>query len=106
MPHGQRFDLINGRDMALILAITERAKDTAKQWRIGNASDDTIEANPTILQIDIATAHLTRGLDLLSLLDAPLLDFWAELVTLQKNIDRRLHLFPDGVSLRYALRKT
>ena len=103
---GAQFDRINAVDLALIFAISERARDLAKQWRaasVQNEKDTTLEANPTILQIDLSVVHLIRHLRLRDFLLAPSLDFISEHAMIQQHINRPLHSFPEGVPLRFAM---
>lgn len=102
LPRGMRFDLINARDMALIIAIAERMKNVTLDWRRRFPADNVAEPNPTVTQVDVAVVHLTRGLDLLRFLQANEFEFMAEHVTIQKNIVRPLHQFPEDVNLRFA----
>ncbi len=99
---GAQFDRLNADELTLIFAIAERARMLAQQWRIGNEKDDVIEANPTILQIDLSVVHLLRRLDLRAFLNASSLDFISEHTAIQKNINRPLFLFPEAVPLRFA----
>lgn len=102
---GAQLDRINADDQALIIAIAERARLLAMQWRLStiqNQKDTTLEANPTILQIDLSVVHLLRHLRLKDFLYAPVLDFVSEHATIQQHINRPLHFFPDHVPLRYA----
>lgn len=103
---GAQFDRITADDLALIFAISERARDMARQWRavsVQNEKDTTLEANPTILQIDLSVVHLIRGLRLKDFLNAPALDFISENATIQQHINRPLHYFPEDVPLRFAM---
>lgn len=103
---GAQFDRINADDLALIIAIADRARTLAQQWRaasVKNEKDTTLEANPTILQIDLSVVHLIRRLKLTDFLHAPSLDFISEHAMIQQHINRPLYSFPESVPLRYAM---
>lgn len=102
MPRGQRFDLLTPHEMRLILACTHRACQSMSAWRLGFASDQVIEINPTVVSADFAVVHLLRNLDLQRMVNASEMDFISDYTLIEKNINRAAFSFPAEVALRHA----
>ena len=99
------FDRLTAADMRLVQAIADRACAVVVAWlRAHNVTcDDLLDRDKLIIQMDIATAHLSRNLELLRFLLADDLQFFEEFVNITKSIDRTCGKIPDDVKLRFAL---
>ena len=97
------FSRIPPPDLALILALANRAASIARHYRVTTDNrDKMLEVNTELTAIDFAVCHLQRHLRLRDLLESDDLAFMAEYATIQKNIVRASNFFPSHVSLRFA----
>jgi hypothetical protein len=98
------FTRIPRADWPLMQRIADRAVNLARLYRKDAAAltDEVIESNVTLLQIDVATVHFFRRLKLKEFLECDDLTFMAEFALIQKNINRPLVFFPADVTLRFA----
>ena len=91
----------------LIAAIAERADMIFREWirrrRMTLEPGKTLlEPDRMVIQMDVAVAHICRGLDLVRLLYADDLAFIGEIVTIQTNVDRVDGRIPDYVHLSFT----
>ena len=94
---------LSAEEITTCQAIGYRATQLAKQFSMGQKIPDPIlEQHPDTIAMDVAFTHHARNLKLREFLDAPLLEFWAEYVAIQKNINRACPIFPGDVKLRFA----
>ena len=61
-----------------------------------------LEPDRMVIQMDVAVAHICRGLDLVRLLYADELAFISEIVTIQTNVNRVDGRIPDYVHFAFA----
>lgn len=89
--------------LQLCAAIAQRAKGIVQHHlKFTPDKAGVIEPHPDVSMMDIALVYSLRGLDLKAMFRASDLDFFAEVATIQRNINRRLLSFPDSVTLRFA----
>ena len=91
----------------LIRAIAERADAIYREWiaqrRLTLRPDQTLlEPDRIVIAMDVAAAHISRGLDLGGLLQSDDLTFISDIVSIQSNIQRLDGTLPDFVHLRFA----
>ena len=102
-PNTPDFSRIPPPDIALILAIANRASRIANAHRIARDPRDTVvEINTELVAIDIAITHLTRGLKLQEFFNSDDLTFMREYAMIEKFINRGLLSFPVHVALQFA----
>jgi hypothetical protein len=94
----------------MIRGIAERADMIYREWlnrkRLTLRPNETlVEPDRIVIAMDVAVAHISRGLDLSALLTTDDLSFIAEIVTIQMNVQRVDGRLPDFVHLRFT-RKT
>ena len=61
----------------------------------------SLEPDPTLVGIDVGIVHYWRGLDLRAFLHAPESDFLAEMLMIQRFIDRPAMRFPRAIGLKF-----
>jgi hypothetical protein len=91
----------------LIRAIAERADAIYRQWiaqrRLSLKPGQTLlEPDRIVIAMDIAAAHISRGLDLQGLLESDELSFISDIVSIQTNIQRLDGRLPNYVHLRFV----
>lgn len=101
---------ITPHEYQLISGIAERADMIFRDWlakrRLTLKPGETLlEPERMVIAMDIAVAHLCRGLDLSAFLTSDDLTFIGEVVTIQTNVQRVDGVLPAYVHLRFE-RKT
>lgn len=97
------FNRLRPTEIALIVAISQRIV----RWAMDNSS--RLRGKPLaayvdgmIVNVDLATVHLTRGLDLKRMFEADDLSLISDYTAIAENINRPLACFPAHVKLRFA----
>ena len=94
-------------EYSMIRGIAERADMIYREWlakrRLTLRPGETLlEPDRIVIAMDVAVAHICRGLDLSALLTADDLSFIAEILSIQTNVQRVDGKLPDYVHLRFA----
>lgn len=102
-PNAPDFSRIPPPEIAVILAIANRANRIASAHRIARDPRDTVvEVNAELVAVDIAITHLARGLKLHEFFNSDDLTFMREYAMIEKFINRGLCSFPVHVALQFA----
>ncbi len=98
------FERLTPDDVERVMICANRVYNVVNEYfrQRGNPADGLLERDKMMLQMDIAVAKLSRGLDLFAFMLADDLTFFSEWVLIQKNIDRSCGVIPDHVPLRFA----
>jgi hypothetical protein len=99
------FERLTPDDWRLISALTDRTVKTVVDClkRLGRTDyDEVIDRDSLRIMMDLASAKLSRNLDLFRFLMANDLDFMDEWIVIQKTVDRACGRIPDDVKLRFA----
>jgi len=101
------WEKVTQAEYQIIAAIAERADLIFREWiarrRLTLEPGKTLlEPDRMVIQMDVAAAHITRGLDLAGLLQADDLAFIADIVSIQSNIQRVDGRLPGFVHLRFT----
>ena len=101
------WDKVTPDEYRLVGAIAERADAIFREWiarrRLTLEPGKTLlEPDRTVIAMDVAAAHICRGLDLAGLLQADDLAFIADIVSIQTNIQRVDGRLPGFVHLRFT----
>lgn len=102
------WDKVSPDEYTLIRAISERADSIYREWiaqrRLSLKPGQTLlEPDRIVIAMDIAAAHISRGLDLRGLLESDDLSLISDIVSIQTNIQRLDGVLPNFVHLRFAL---
>ena len=101
------WEKVRADEYPLIRAIAERADAIYREWinqrRLTLKPGQTLlEPDRIVIAMDVACAHICRGLDLGAMLQADDLSFISDIVSIQTNIQRLDGRLPDFVHLRFA----
>ena len=101
------WDKVTQHEYTFIRAIAERAESIYREWiaqrRLTLRPDQTLlEPDRMLIAMDVAAAHISRGLDLIALVQADDLSFISDIVSIQSNIQRLDGVLPNFVHLRFA----
>lgn len=101
------WDKVSPHEYQLIRAIAERADMIFREWIVRRRltlkpGQTLLEPDRIVLSMDVAVAHISRGLDLSGLIMSDDLTFISDIVSIQSNVNRVDGRLPDFVHLRFA----